>query len=184
VIVSLALNVAISLAAFRLLTPGGVSTRALLPGAILLGAAWSVLQLVGGYLVSHKLQQTSEIYGLFAIVLGLMFWLYLAAQISLYAAELNVVLARRLYPRSITQPPLTDSDRRALRYLAQQEERRPEQRVRVVFLDEPAADRTDATDGGTPPSSTATAEPRHEPTRSNRPRARSTRTPAGTDVRR
>ncbi len=183
-VVSLALNIVISLAAFRLLTPGNVPADDLLPGAVLLGAAWSVLQLVGGYLISQKLQQSSEIYGLFAIVLGLMFWLYLAAQISLYAAELNVVLARRLYPRSIVQPPLTDSDRRALRQLAEQEERRPEERVRVEFLDEPAADTPGEPDGGSPVASTTTSEPRHEPPRNDRSRPRSPRPAAGTNVHR
>jgi YihY family inner membrane protein len=137
-LVSVLLNVALSLAAFRLLTPRSVPWRKLVPGAVLAGAAWSVLQLIGGYLVSQRLQQTSEVYGLFAIVLGLLFWLSLGAQITLYAAELNVVLARRLYPRSIVQPPLTEPDRRALRELAQQEERRPEERVRVDFVDEAA----------------------------------------------
>jgi len=135
-LVSVLLNVAISLAAFRLLTPRAIPSRELVPGAVLAGLAWSVLQLIGGYLVSQRLQQTSEVYGLFAIVLGLLFWLSLGAQISLYAAELNVVLARKLYPRSIVQPPLTEPDRRALRQLAQQEERRPEERVRVEFDDE------------------------------------------------
>jgi YihY family inner membrane protein len=135
-LVTVLLNVAIALAGFRLLTPRSVPSRELLPGAVLAGLAWSVLQLIGGYLVSQRLQQTSEIYGLFAIVLGLLFWLSLGAQMTLYAAELNVVLARRLYPRSIIQPPLTDQDRQALRELAQQEERRPEERVRVDFVDE------------------------------------------------
>src|SRR6266567_179425 len=142
-LVSVLLNVMISLAGFRLLTPKIIPWRDLLPGAVLTGVAWSVLQLLGGYLVSQRLQQTSEVYGLFAIVLGLLFWLSLGAQISLYAAELNVVLARKLYPRSIVQPPLTEPDRRALRQLAQQEERRPEERVRVEFVDEAA----DAQDG-------------------------------------
>ena len=137
-LVTVLLNVAIALAGFRLLTPRSVPSRELLPGAVLAGLAWSVLQLIGGYLVSQRLQQTSEIYGLFAIVLGLLFWLSLGAQMTLYAAELNVVLARRLYPRSIIQPPLTDQDRQALRQLAQQEERRPEERVRVDFVDEGA----------------------------------------------
>jgi uncharacterized BrkB/YihY/UPF0761 family membrane protein len=137
-LVSVLLNVAISLAGFRLLTPRAVPSRELVPGAVLAGLAWSVLQLLGGYLVNQRLQQTSEIYGLFAIVLGLLFWLSLGAQITLYAAELNVVLARRLYPRSIVQPPLTEPDREALRQLAQQEERRPEERVRVEFVEEAA----------------------------------------------
>jgi YihY family inner membrane protein len=139
-LVTAALNVAISLAAFRLLTPKAIASRDLVPGAVLVGVAWSVLQLIGGYLISQRLQNTSEVYGVFAIVLGLLFWLYLAAQISLYAAELNVVLARRLYPRSIVQPPLTEPDRQALRELARQEERRPEERVRVDFVDEDAGE--------------------------------------------
>ena len=137
-LVSVLLNVAISLAGFRLLTPRAIPFRELVPGAVLAGLAWSVLQFLGGYLVNQRLQQTSEVYGLFAIVLGLLFWLSLGAQITLYAAELNVVLARKLYPRSIVQPPLTEPDRRALRQLADQEERRPEERVHVEFVDEAA----------------------------------------------
>jgi YihY family inner membrane protein len=147
VVVTVALNVAISLAAFRLLTPQAIASRDLMPGAVLVGLAWSVLQVIGGYLISQRLEQTSEVYGMFAIVLGLLFWLYLAAQITMYAAELNVVLARGLYPRSIVQPPLTEPDRQALRELAHQEERRPEERVRVDFVD----DGTDPADRREPP---------------------------------
>lgn len=146
-VVTAILNVAISLAAFRLLTPKSIASRHLVPGAILVGLAWSILQVIGGYLVSQRLDQSSEVYGMFAIVLGLLFWLYLAAQITLYAAELNVVLARGLYPRSIVQPPLTEPDRQALRELAQQEERLPEERVRVDFVDDGA----DPADGSEPP---------------------------------
>jgi uncharacterized BrkB/YihY/UPF0761 family membrane protein len=177
-LVSVLLNVAISLAGFRLLTPKIVPWRDLLPGAVLTGVAWSVLQLLGGYLVSQRLQQTSEVYGLFAIVLGLLFWLSLGAQISLYAAELNVVLARKLYPRSIVQPPLTEPDRRALRQLAQQEERRPEQRVRVDFVDEPA----DADTAMRPDSdghSTAGSPPSPSEGRPAAPRGRRTPPAAG-----
>jgi hypothetical protein len=66
-------------------------------------------------------------------VLGLMSWLFLSAQVTLYGAEVNVVRARRLWPRSILQPPLTEADRRALTDLAKQEERRPEQAINVQF---------------------------------------------------
>jgi Virulence factor BrkB len=64
------------------------------------------VQAVGGYLAGHNLKHTQAVYGFFAIVLGLMSWLYLSAQVTLYAAEVNVVRARRLWPRSILQPPL------------------------------------------------------------------------------
>ena len=140
-LVTAVLNVAISLAGFRLLTPRVIPSRDLVPGAVLTGVAWSVLQLIGGYLVSQRLEQTSEVYGLFAIVLGLLFWLYLGAQIGLYAAELNVVLARHLYPRSIVQPPLTEPDREALRQLAKGRNVDRKKRVRVDFVDEPGGSR-------------------------------------------
>ena len=51
------------------------------------------------------LRHTSQVYGVFAIVLGLLFWLYLGARLTLYAAEVNVVAARRLWPCSLLQPP-------------------------------------------------------------------------------
>jgi YihY family inner membrane protein len=165
-LVTAVLNVAISLAGFRLLTPRVIPSRDLVPGAVLTGVSWSVLQLIGGYLVSQRLEQTSEVYGLFAIVLGLLFWLYLGAQIGLYAAELNVVLARHLYPRSIVQPPLTEPDREALRQLARKEERRPEQRVRVDFVDEPgrSGDGLERPRAGSPPRAptSPTPEPRQD----------------------
>src|SRR5215207_4740239 len=178
-LVSVLLNVAISMAGFRLLTPRVVPTRDLVPGAVLAGLAWSVLQLIGGYLVSQRLEQTSEVYGLFAIVLGLLFWLALGAQISLYSAELNVVLARHMYPRSIVQPPLTEPDRQALRELAQKEERRPEERVHVDFVDEPGG-------GAGPARESARSEaPPHaptDPTPAPQPDGRpGTRTPRGSD---
>jgi YihY family inner membrane protein len=98
-----AVNVGLFLVVFRVLTPRQIPTRQLIAGALVAGVAWQVLQAVGGYLVGHYLRRTSEVYGLFAIVLGLLFWLYLGAQLTLYAAEVNVVAARRLWPRSLLQ---------------------------------------------------------------------------------
>jgi YihY family inner membrane protein len=130
---SAALNVVLFLLAFRVLTPGQVRTRQLVLGAVVAGLAWQVLLTLGGYLVSHNLKRASEVYGFFAVVLGLLSWLYLGAQLTVYAAEINVVRARRLWPRSLLQPPLTEPDKRALVHLAKQEERRPEQSVEVTF---------------------------------------------------
>jgi len=95
-----AVNVGLFLLAFRVLTPQQILTRQLVAGALVAGVAWQVLQAVGGYLVSHYLRHTSQVYGVFAIVLGLLFWLYLGARLTLYAAEINVVRARRLWPRA------------------------------------------------------------------------------------
>ena len=69
---------------------------------------------MGGFVVGHYLKNDNAVYGLFGIVLGLFAWVYLMTEVTVYAAELNVVLARHLWPRSMVQPPLTDADRRSL----------------------------------------------------------------------
>jgi YihY family inner membrane protein len=135
---SVGLNVVVFLLAFRVLTPAQVPTRELRPGAVVAAIGWSSLQYGGGYLVAHQLRHASEVYGFFGTVLGLLSFLALAGTITLYAAELNVVRARRLWPRSILQPPLTRGDRQVLTDIARQEERRPEQRVIVEYPHEPA----------------------------------------------
>jgi YihY family inner membrane protein len=133
---SFLLNLLLLLLMFRLLTGTGVRWRWLLPGAAVGAAGWSVLQTVGVQLVNHQLERANLLYGVFAVVLVLLGWLYLSTQLVLYAAEINVVLARRLWPRSLLQPPLTEPDRQVLTALARTEERRPEQRVQVTFLPE------------------------------------------------
>ena len=132
-VLAVAVNVATYLAAFRVLTPKAVHSRKLVPGAILGGLLWTVLQAVGGYLIGHDLKNDSVSYGVFAAVLGLVAWIYLGCEITIYAAELNTVLARRLWPRGMVQPPLTDADQRSLALQATQNQRRPEQEVSVSF---------------------------------------------------
>ncbi len=136
-----AANVGLSILAFRILTPRQIDRRALVAGAVVAGVGWTVLQFGGTYLVGHQLRHTSEVYGVFAVVLGLISWLYLNAQLTLYAAELNVVRARHLWPRTIVQPPLSGADREVLRDIARQELRRPEEQIEVGFDGSPPASR-------------------------------------------
>jgi YihY family inner membrane protein len=107
------LNAGLFIIAFRVLTARDVAWRDLLPGAIFAAIAFQILQALGGLYVSHTLKGMSQTYGLFAIVLGLLAWIYLQAQVVVYAAEINVVRAKRLWPRSLVTPPLTEADRRA-----------------------------------------------------------------------
>jgi acyl transferase domain-containing protein len=97
------------------------------------GVLWTALQYLGAYLIDHNLRHTSQVYGLFAVVLGLMAWMYLGAQMTLYVAELNVVRANRFWPRSMVQPPLTEADERVLIAIGRQGQRRPEQHLSVRF---------------------------------------------------
>jgi uncharacterized BrkB/YihY/UPF0761 family membrane protein len=127
------LNVGLYWLAFRVMTPSEVASRDLVTGAIVGGVAWTALQAVGTLLVARQLRHTSELYGTFGVVLGLLFFLYLAAQIMVYAAEVNVVKARHLVPRSLFPPPLTEADEQVLTDVAETEQRRPEQTVDVSF---------------------------------------------------
>jgi YihY family inner membrane protein len=142
---SFLLNLLLLLVMFQVLTGTRLRWRWLLPGAAVGALGWSVLQTVGVQVVNHQLERANLLYGVFAVVLVLLGWLYLSTQLVLYAAEVNVVLARRLWPRSLLQPPLTEPDREVLTAIARTEERRPEQRVQVTFLPE-------ATDGDDQPT--------------------------------
>jgi YihY family inner membrane protein len=135
---SLLLNFLLLTVLFQIMTGMWVRWRQLLPGAAAGALGWSVLQTVGVSIIGRQLEQANLVYGAFAVVVVLLGWLYLSCQLVLYAAEINVVLARRLWPRSLLQPPLTEPDRRVLTALARTEERRPEQRVQVTFLPEAA----------------------------------------------
>jgi YihY family inner membrane protein len=129
-------NSGMYLVAFRVLTPKGVPLRSLLPGAAAGGIGWTVLQVIGTALV-HRSLHSDAVYGIFATVLGLIAWIYLGVEVTVYAAEVNVVLVRRLWPRGIIQPPLTEADRASMALQALQNQRREEQQVEVTFNDRP-----------------------------------------------
>jgi YihY family inner membrane protein len=119
--------------AFRVLTVASVAWRQVLPGAVVAAVGWTVLLLVGSWIVERQIGRASAVYGFFASVIGLLAWIYLAAQLFLLAGEVNVVLARRLWPRSLAPPPLAPEDREALARQAEEQRVRPEERVDVTF---------------------------------------------------
>jgi membrane protein len=156
---TLVLNVLIFLIAYRVLTIEDVSWRGVFVGAIFAGIVWTVLQALGGYVIGHKLESARATYGLFAAVIGLLTWLYLGAQVTLLGAEMNVVRARRLWPRALDPDRLMEADERALRDHARVEERREEETVQVQFGDEGAGAREAGVPsfGATPPVASVSA---------------------------
>jgi membrane protein len=101
--ISLVLNMAMFWLAFRLAAAPELGWRQLLPGALMAALGWQIMQGIGGYLVTHQVARSSNLYGTFAIVLGLVFWLYIQSQLTVVAIETNVVIARRLWPRKILE---------------------------------------------------------------------------------
>ncbi|MGO9488433.1 MAG: YihY/virulence factor BrkB family protein [Solirubrobacteraceae bacterium] len=137
ILVALALNLALFMIAFKLLTAAQPTWRELLPGVIAAAIGFQLLQHLGGYYIDHTLKRTGPLYGVFALVLGLLAWIYLGAQLTVFSAEINVVRARRLWPRSFFSEPLLEADRRALTSSAEIEERVEQENVEVSF-DEPS----------------------------------------------
>jgi YihY family inner membrane protein len=132
---SVVVNLGLFLLAFMVLTAEPLRPRDVVVGAVIAAVCWEVLQLIGTWYVTRGLRNASPTYGVFAVVITLLSWLYLGAQLTLWAAEINVVHRYHLWPRSVTQPPLTRADRLVFRRLAQMEVRRPEEVVTTSFTD-------------------------------------------------
>ncbi len=135
-IVTLLLSAGILFGVFLLLVrialPDKVKSRQLLPAAALASVGMMVLQLSGGYLLTHQLKHQSSLYGTFAIVLGLLYWLYLQALVFYYAIETASVRALRLWPRALNQQQLTKADRRAYKLYAQRNRFHKKEKVEVM----------------------------------------------------
>jgi YihY family inner membrane protein len=133
IVLSLLINVMLFFASFRLLTSATVETRRLPAGVLLAAVVWTVLQAIGGLYVGHVLKHVSTAYASFGFVIALLVWLHLGAQTTMYAAEVNVVLTRKLWPRSLFGPPTAPADEAALTALAKVEERSDEEQIDVEF---------------------------------------------------
>ena len=135
----LVINVALYWVTFTVLTAKVIGPRGLLPGAIFGAIAFTALITLGTGLMTHQLKNASATYGAFGAVIGIVALLLLLAKLSMYGAELNPVLARRLYPRALPmggEP--TDADRQVLASLVHAEQRRDDQVIGVGFGEDAA----------------------------------------------
>lgn len=124
---ALVVNAAVFLAVFGLLTQRPVVVRELLPGVALASVGSMILQSVGGWYFDRTVTGAGDTYGTFALVIGLLSWFWLGSHLLLLAAEANVVLHRRLWPRSLAGD-LEPADREALRCSAEAGGRCPQRR--------------------------------------------------------
>ena len=136
--VAIAANVGAFLVGFRILTAHDIRLADLVPGAIGAGVAVEMLQIGGALFVSNALTGASAVYGVFGLVLGLLAYLYLQSFIVVICAEINVVRARRLWPRNLLTPfvndvALTAADRASYRSYLDSERFRPSQQVETTF---------------------------------------------------
>ncbi len=130
---SLLLNFALFFFAFRLMTVSDIATRCLVVGVVVAAILWEVLQVIGGYYIGHIYRRASSEYSQFALVIALLVWLHVGAQVTVYAAEINVVVSRKLWPRSLFGDPERPADEKTLHDLAKVEERSHRETVDVNF---------------------------------------------------
>jgi membrane protein len=101
---------------------------------------YGLLQLLGGRYVTRRLDGAGEVYGTFAVVIGLLSWIFLVAQLMVMSAEVNVVASRKLWPRSLAGRPITRSDRESAAAQAEEHSFHETMSIEVVFEDEPHAE--------------------------------------------
>jgi YihY family inner membrane protein len=93
VLVAYALDVALFLVCYRVLTAGwGPPFSKLWPGSLFAAAGWTILKVAGAWYASRTVAHASQVYGTFGTLVGALTLLYLASRLFLYGAELNVVL--------------------------------------------------------------------------------------------
>ncbi len=128
---------------FRLVSGGRASTRSVLPGAMTVSVLWQLLQLVGNSFVTNVIgtaeQQMNQT---FALVLGLVAFLYLSGLMVVLGFEINVVLRRRLYPRALLTPftdnvSPTEADLKAYTQYAKSQRHKGFQSIESTFEKRP-----------------------------------------------
>ncbi|MBV9798552.1 MAG: YihY/virulence factor BrkB family protein [Solirubrobacterales bacterium] len=128
-VVAAAFDVGLFVAAFRILTERDITSRDVLPGALLSGIAFFVLQQLSALIISRYLKNAQSTYGHFATVITILWWFYLQSVITLLGVQLNVVLKERFYPRSLVNAPQTEADHRVLQAYAEERALQPEQKI-------------------------------------------------------
>ncbi len=132
------IDVALFTAAFQVLTARDLRVRNVITGGIIAGSVWVLLQTFGSRYVAHEATRGGSLYGVFGVVLAAMAWIYLQSLALMLAAEVNVVLHRRLWPRALLTPftdavTLTAADERAYQMYAATQRFKGFERVEVDF---------------------------------------------------
>lgn len=137
---------------FRHGTARPVKIVDVLPGAVIAALGWQALQVFGGFYITRVVARSQDVTGVFAVVLGLIAFLYLAAVLIVVCLEIDAVRVDRLYPRSLLTEftdnvQLLSGDVAAYTRYARMQRLKGFQRIEVSFhnpldnpLDEPLDD--------------------------------------------
>ena len=118
---------------FRTATSRKVPPKDMFVGTAIAAAAMQILLTFGSLLVAHQLKNFDALYGTFAVVLGMLFWIYLLAQVVVYAVEIDSVRHLKLYPRAIQNDKPTSQDLHAYELYAHVDRYIPKEEIDVRF---------------------------------------------------
>lgn len=100
-VVNILITFGLFLVVFRLGTSARISIRQLIIGAAVACVGTLVVQRLGGIIMSQQLPKLEGSYGSFAVALGMLFWIYLQAQIIMYAIVVTVVRFEKDWPKKL-----------------------------------------------------------------------------------
>lgn len=103
---TLAINTLVLGATYHWLSTRRPKPRQWWPGAVFGGVAFTVFQVAGATLMTRAIVRANPIYGSFATVIGLMFWMGLHSMAALLGAEMNTVLPIRKYDDRLDRAPV------------------------------------------------------------------------------
>jgi membrane protein len=142
VVAAVVVNAAVFTLGFKLATVKDVAWRDVAHGAVMAALCWQVLQTFGTAYVGHVVKHAGATNSVFALVLGLIAWIYLESVVVVLAVEVNVVRTLRLYPRALLSPftddvDLTHADESTYRGQAEAQRAKSFQDIDVSFEAEP-----------------------------------------------
>lgn len=91
------------------------------------------LQTLGSVILGHQLKNLDAVYSIFALSLGLLFWIYLQAQTIYYAVEIASVRSLNLYPRGMQESDLTAADKRVYTRQVHREKQVDREKISTEF---------------------------------------------------
>ncbi|HSX32746.1 MAG TPA: YihY/virulence factor BrkB family protein [Candidatus Saccharimonadales bacterium] len=90
---------------FRIGTSGRIGRRHMVGVALLAAVIIQTVLTFGTIIMRRELGRLDSLYGTFAVVLGLLFWIYLFSQVIIFCAEVSTVRKLRLYPQPLLGEP-------------------------------------------------------------------------------
>ena len=136
-LLSTLLNLVILFWVFRrllsLALPGVLPARNTRSGAAAAAIGLVTLQLLGSLILKNELKNLNAVYSIFALSLGLLFWLYLQAQTIYYAVEIASVRSLKLYPRGLQANHLTPADKRVYKRQVLREKQLESEKIETSF---------------------------------------------------